>query len=77
MLNDGVLRFENRLCVPNDFVLKKEIMEEAHRTPYSVHPGNTKMYCDIRETYWSNSMKKEIAQFVEQCLTCQQIKALH
>ena len=30
--NDGVLRFGNRLCVPNDFALKKEIMEEAHRT---------------------------------------------
>ena len=77
MLNDGVLRFENRLCVPNDFALKKEIMEEAHRTPYSVHPGNTKMYCDIQETYWWNNMKREIAQFMEQCLTCQQIKALH
>ena len=51
-------------------------MEEAHRTLYSVHLGSTKMYCDIRETYWWNSMKKEIAQFVEQCLTCQQIKAL-
>ena len=36
--NDGVLRFGNRLCVPNDFALKKEIMEEAHRTPYLVHP---------------------------------------
>ena len=70
MLNDGVLRFENRLCVPNDFALKKEIMEEAHRTQYSMHPGSTKMYRDIRETYWWNNMKREIAQFVEQCLTC-------
>ena len=52
-------------------------MEEAHRTPYSVHPGSTKMYRDIRETYWWNNMKREIAQFVEQCLTCQQIKAIH
>ena len=52
-------------------------MEETHRTPYSVHPGSTKMYRDIRETYWSNNMKREIVQFVEQCLTCQQIKALH
>ena len=77
MSNDGVLRFGNRLCVPNDFALKTKIMEEAHRTLYSVHLGSTKMYCDIRETYWWNSMKKEIAQFVEQCLTCQQIKALH
>ena len=76
MSNDGVLRFGNRLCVPNDFALKKEIMEEAHCTPYSVHPSSTKMYRDIRETYWWNNMKREIAQFVEQCLTCQQIKAL-
>ena len=76
MSNDGVLRFGNRLCVPNDFALKKEIMEEAHCTTYSVHHSSTKMYRDIRETYWWNNMKREIAQFVEQCLTCQQIKAL-
>ena len=56
--NDGVLRFGNRLCVPNDFALKKEIMKEAHRTPYSVHPGSTKMEYLL------------VAQFVEQCLTC-------
>ena len=68
--NDGVLRFVKRLCVPNDLALKKEIMEEAHRTPYLVHLSSTKMYCDIRETYWCNNMKREIAQFVEQFLTC-------
>ena len=45
--NDGVLRFGNRICVPNDFALKKEIIEEAHRTLYLVHPGSTTMYCDI------------------------------
>ena len=75
--NDGVLRFGNILCVSNDFALKKEIMEEGHCTPYSVHPGSTKMYHDIREIYWWNNMKSEITRFVEQCLTCQQIKALH
>ena len=50
--DNGVLRFGNRLCVSNDFALKKEIMKEAHRILYSVHPGSTKMYSDIRETYW-------------------------
>ena len=28
MSNDGILRFGNRLCVPNDFALKKEIMKK-------------------------------------------------
>ena len=59
--NDGVLKFGKRLCVPNDLALKKEIMEEAHRTPHSVHPGSTKMYHEIRENYWWNNMKREIA----------------
>ena len=45
--NDDVLRFGNRLCVSNDFTLKKEIMEEAYHTSYSVHPGSTKIYHDI------------------------------
>ena len=45
--NDGVLWFGNRLCAPNDFALKKEIMGEAYCTLYSVHPGSTKMYRDI------------------------------
>jgi hypothetical protein len=35
------------------------------------------MYRDLKEHYWWNSMKKEVAQFVERCLTCQQIKAEH
>ena len=39
--NDGVLSFVNRLCVPNDFALKKEIMEEAQSTPYSMDLGST------------------------------------
>jgi hypothetical protein len=32
------------------------------------------MYQDLRELYWWNGMKKEVAQFVERCLTCQQVK---
>ncbi|KAJ4717010.1 Retrotransposon protein, putative, Ty3-gypsy subclass [Melia azedarach] len=75
--NDGVLRFEGRLCVPNNKDIKHEILTEAHNSLYTIHPGSTKMYQDLRVIYWWVNMKKEIAQFVEQCLTCQQIKAEH
>jgi hypothetical protein len=74
---DGILKFGNRLCVPNDPSIKKDILEEGHRSSYSIHPGSTKMYRDLRETFWWNNMKREIAQFVEQCLTCQQVKVEH
>jgi len=34
LLKDEVLRFRNRLCVPNDPELKKELLKESHDTPY-------------------------------------------
>ena len=44
---DGTLRFQNRLCVPKNEELRKQILEEAHNTHCSVHPGGTKMYRDL------------------------------
>jgi hypothetical protein len=75
--DDGNLKFGNGLCVPNDPSIKKDILEEAHCSSYTIHPGSTKMYRDLQETFWWNNMKTEIAQFVEQCLTCQQVKVEH
>jgi hypothetical protein len=49
-------------------------MSKAHRSPYTVHLGGTRMYQDIKESYWWNNMKRDIAKFVEQCPTCQQVK---
>ncbi|KAH9705011.1 Endonuclease [Citrus sinensis] len=75
--DDGVLVMGNRLCVPDIKELKKEIMEEAHCSAYAMHPGSTKMYRTLRDHYWWQGMKREIAEFVSRCLVCQQIKAEH
>ena len=75
--DDGVLRFRTRLCVPNDGDLRREILEEAHYSRLAIHPGGTKMYKDLRQNYWWSEMKRDIAQFVAQCLVCQQVKAEH
>ncbi|KAM6555529.1 hypothetical protein CsatB_002548 [Cannabis sativa] len=66
-----------RVCVLSDVELRNEILEEAHTTPYSLHPGTTKMYQDLRPYYWWCGMKKDVVEFVFRCLTCQQIKAEH
>ena len=74
---DGTLRYQNCLYVSNNFELKKIILSESHKLLYMIHPGSTKMYWDLWEQYWWNGMKKEVAQFVQQCLTCQRVKAEH
>ncbi|XP_062100208.1 uncharacterized protein LOC133806088 [Humulus lupulus] len=48
MLDTGLFRFKGRICVPDSDELRKEILAEAHTTPYSVHPGTTKMYHDLK-----------------------------
>ena len=40
----GLLWFEGRLVVPNNKDLKKKILDEAHLSKFSMHPGSTKMY---------------------------------
>ncbi|KAA0046200.1 hypothetical protein E6C27_scaffold376G00730 [Cucumis melo var. makuwa] len=48
---------------------------EAHSSPFTMHPGSTKMYQDLRGVYWLRNMKREVAYFVSRCLVCQQVKA--
>ncbi|WMV24530.1 hypothetical protein MTR67_017915 [Solanum verrucosum] len=52
-------------------------MEEAHNSRYSIHPGSTKMYRDLREVYWWNGMKRGIAEFLPKCPNCPQVKVQH
>ena len=75
--DDGMIMKGQRMCVPEYGELKRDIMEESHSSAYAMHPGSTKMYKTLKEHYWWNGMKKEIASFVSRCLTCQQVKAEH
>jgi hypothetical protein len=72
-----VLRYQNRLCVPDVDDVRERIMAEAHSSKYSIHPGSTKMYHDLREVYWWSGMKRDIAEFVSKCPNCQQVKVEH
>ena len=68
---EGALRCGNHLCVPNLNDLKKIILEEAHNSKYSIHPGSAKMYQDLKQLYWLEGMKKDVGDFVSRCLVCQ------
>jgi hypothetical protein len=72
----GILWFRNRLCVPKGEA-QEILLDEAHNLAYSIHPGSTKMYLDLKTRYWWRGMKKEIAQHVARCDTCQRTKAEH
>jgi transposase InsO family protein len=63
--------------VPDVNDLRKLILSEAHDTAYSIHPGSTKMYYDLKERFWWYGMKRSVAEYVAICDTCQRVKAEH
>ncbi|KAF8105196.1 hypothetical protein N665_0162s0071 [Sinapis alba] len=69
--------YQKRVCVPNDRLLQKGILQQAHHLRLSIHPGNTKMYMDLKRYYHWHGMKKDVATFISQCQMCQMVKAEH
>jgi hypothetical protein len=54
-----------------------DILREAHKTPYTVHPGETKMYRDLKQNFWWKRMKVDVSKYVAACEVCQRVKAEH
>ncbi|GJS24841.1 reverse transcriptase domain-containing protein [Tanacetum coccineum] len=74
---DESLYFMDRIWVPLVGGVRTVIMDEAHKSRYSIHPGADKMYYDLRDMYWWPGMKRDIATYVSKCLTCAKVKAEH
>jgi hypothetical protein len=72
---EGTLWFKKRLVVPKKEALKKKILDKAHTSRYSINPGSTKMYHDLRHQFWWTRMKREAALYVSECDTCRKVKA--
>jgi hypothetical protein len=75
--DQGVVWFNNRMVVPKNEEIHQQILDEAHLSCYSIHPGSTKMYHDLKQHYWWTKMKIEIARYVAKCDTCRRVKAIH
>jgi hypothetical protein len=68
---EGVLWYKGRICVLNVKELKDKILHEAHESAYSIHPRRNKMYHNLKATYWWYGMKRDIAEYIALCDTCQ------
>ena len=72
--DNGILRYQDRLCVQYVDDLCTKMVAEARGSRYSIHPGSTKMYHQLKQIYWWDGMKKEIVEYVSRCLHCQHVK---
>jgi hypothetical protein len=68
---NGLLRFKNRLYVPNSVDLKTTIIDELHKNPYSSHPGYQKTITSLRKLFYWPNMKNEMVDYLSKCLDFQ------
>ncbi|WVZ97053.1 hypothetical protein U9M48_042617, partial [Paspalum notatum var. saurae] len=74
---EGVLWFKKRLVVPKDMELRKKILDEAHTSMFTMHPGSNKTYQDLKQKFWWTRMKREIGKYMSECDVCQRVKPDH
>ena len=67
----------NRFYIPDCDDLKRFIMDELHKRPYTGHPGYQKMIMTTRKQFYWPGLKKYIANYLAKCLECQQVKMEH
>jgi hypothetical protein len=75
--DQGTLWLKDHICVPQNKEIRDSILKEAHDSRYSIHPGCTKMYKDLKVRFWWEKMREDIAEYVARCNTCQRVKAEH
>jgi hypothetical protein len=73
--DQGTLWYKKRICVPELKEIRESILCEAHDSAYSIHPGSTKMYHDLKSRCWWYRMKRAIAKYMALCDNCQRVKA--
>ena len=71
-LKEGFLLHGSRLCITKD--LREKVMYESHAPPYAGHRGIQATSNAIETYFYWPSMKKDIQDYVSQCLVCQQVK---
>jgi hypothetical protein len=74
---DGILRYINRVYVPNSPKLRSAILKEMHNVPYVGHPRYQKIVSTVKSQYYWPNMKRDIVGYIAKCLECQKVKAEH
>jgi hypothetical protein len=67
MDEEGTFWFKDHFVVPKNHELHKKIFDEAHTSKYSIRPGSTKMYHDLKAQFWWTHMKRETARYLVEC----------
>jgi hypothetical protein len=77
MMEGGLLTYQRRLYILGCDDLKRFILDELHKRPYTGHPRYQKMITTTKKQFYWPGLKKDIAKYLAKCIEFQQVKAEH
>jgi hypothetical protein len=69
-----VLFYKNHNYVPQDILLRHDIVGKFHDTITAGHPGEIKMFNSVQEHFWWPGLCSFVKNYVKGCAICQQFK---
>jgi hypothetical protein len=73
-VQNDLLYWQHRLVIPTNSTLITKILEELHSSPIGGHSGITRTKARISAQFYWPHMHKDIKNFVQHCMVCQQAK---
>ena len=70
-----ILRFNDKIVVPESNECRVRLIREAHDQPASGHPGIAKTLAHIQAWYWWKSIYKDLIRYINNCHACRRSKA--
>src|SRR5713101_7523620 len=75
-VQDGLILYSRRICLPEDWDLRRLVTSLAHDTIPAGHPGCVKMFDLVQRQYWWSGMRRFVYNYVDGCAICQSTKNL-
>ena len=73
-LRDGIIRFKQRIWLGSNKVFQTRVMVALHNSPIGGHSGAPVTLQKLRQLFYWPSMRADVLQFVQSCVTCAQAK---
>jgi RNase H-like domain found in reverse transcriptase/Integrase zinc binding domain/Chromo (CHRromatin Organisation MOdifier) domain/Integrase core domain len=73
---DGLILYDQKVYVPHDPDLQRDVTALCHDMIVAGHPGRVKTLDLVQRQFWWSGMRKFIFAYVDGCATCQSTKNL-
>jgi hypothetical protein len=75
-LSAGILRYKSRIWVGANVPLQLKLMHACHASALGGHSGLPITYMRMKQMFAWKGMKKDVSQFVKNCLTCSRLNQI-